>query len=387
MRGGDGQVATEGGVRNHVRAARVRLGLSQQELAARAGVTRQTVSAIEAGLFVPSTAVALRLARALGCRVEELFWLEEDAPEVEALAAAGVPEGRDLRLALARVGGRWVAHSLMGEASLRTELVPVDGWGERHPGAATVRARLVGDPEALAQTVVLAGCTPALSLWARAAERWHPGLRVHWVLANSTAALDMLARGEVHGAGMHLYDEASDDYNAPFVAARRLGRPVVLVNLGVWEEGLVVRPGLPCPVRSPADLARPGIRLVNREPGSGARQILERFLAQGGVPPAAVHGFDRVVHGHLEVAQEVAAGRADVGVSTEAVARLFGLEFVPLQRVRFDVAFFQDALDEPPVRQILATLSHRWVRSQLALLGGYDTRHTGEVVATVPAAE
>src|SRR5437879_3045534 len=71
-------VKQESGVCNNLRATRTRLGRSQQELATAAGVTRQTVGGIEAGLFSPSALVALRLAKALGCRLEELFWLEED---------------------------------------------------------------------------------------------------------------------------------------------------------------------------------------------------------------------------------------------------------------------------------------------------------------------
>jgi DNA-binding XRE family transcriptional regulator len=75
-----------------------------------AGVTRQTVSGLEAGLYAPSATVALRLARALGCRVEELFWLDDESVVLDAIPAEGMPAGEGVRVSVAQVGGRWIAH-------------------------------------------------------------------------------------------------------------------------------------------------------------------------------------------------------------------------------------------------------------------------------------
>jgi len=371
----------DGGVRNQLRAVRQRLGMSQQELARAAGVTRQTVGGIEAGLYAPSAGVALKVARALGCRVEELFWLEDELPEIEAAAAEGVPEQGSARVALGQVGGRWVAHSLLGERAVREEMVPCDGLAVRVDGG--LRVRLLDDPQSLRSTAVLAGCTPALSLWARAAERWHPGLRVHWSFANSTEALRSLARGEVHGAGVHLFDPGSGQFNAPFVRRELAAHDVTLVNVGTWEEGFIVAAGNPLGIREASDLARPEVRIVNREPGSGSRQLLEQLLAQAAVPISAVSGFEREVRGHWEVAREVEGGSADVGVSTATVALAYGLGFVPVREVRYDLALRREYLDEEPVRHLLATLGHRWVRSQLQVLGGYQTERTGDVIEEI----
>lgn len=379
---------------NNLKQMRTRLGLSQQDLAEAAGVTRQTIGAVESGQYAPSATVAIRLARVLGCPVESLFWLEDGRPEVAATPAEGFPAGASVRLAVARIGGRWVAHPLAGEQAFRTELIPADGEGRLDSGGgaaagsgASVQVRLLDEPENVAKTVVLAGCTPALSLWARAAERWNPGLRVHWVFANSRAALGHVARGEVHGGGMHLFDPETGEYNVPFVRRWLPDRSVVLVNLGVWEEGFLVRPGNPLAIRTAADLARPGVRIVNREAGAGSRHLLERALQQEGVPSEAVAGFDRVVGDHVAVAAAVAAGEADAGVSAASIAAAFGLGFVPLQQVRYDMVFPKEYLAEAPVQQLIGSLGHRWVRSQLEALGGYDASRTGEVVAEVTPAE
>ncbi len=368
---------------NNLKQIRLRLGMSQQDLAAIAGVSRQTISGVEAGQYAPSTTVALRLARALGCQVEDLFWLNQDAPELEAIPAQDFPREMPLRLSLARVGGRWIAHPLVRENAFRLEMIPADGEAICEADAPTLSVKLLDDPEKLQNTVVLAGCTPALSLWARAAEMWHPNLRVHWTFDNSVSALDRLCRGEVHMAGMHLYDPLTQDHNVSFVQAALRETAAVLINLGSWEEGLLIHPANPLNLKTIHDLNQPHVTIVNREKGSGSRQLLERSLQQADIPFHAVKGFDQIVHGHLEVAQAIATGKATTGVSTASVAKAFGLGFIPLHRARYDLAILKPYLDETPVQQLLSTLGHRRVLSQLAALGGHDTSQTGEIVASI----
>ena len=62
---------------NRLKDKRGELGLTQAELAERVGVTRKTVNTVENGVFTPSALLALKLARALGEPVEQLFWLEQ----------------------------------------------------------------------------------------------------------------------------------------------------------------------------------------------------------------------------------------------------------------------------------------------------------------------
>ncbi len=62
---------------NNVRELRLQKGWSQTDLAAKTGVSRQSIHAIETGKYVPTTVLALKLARVLDCVVEALFTLEE----------------------------------------------------------------------------------------------------------------------------------------------------------------------------------------------------------------------------------------------------------------------------------------------------------------------
>lgn len=68
-------------LQNRMREHRARLRLTQAELAERVAVSRKTINTVENGVFVPSTVLALKLARALGVRVEDLFQLGDDPPD------------------------------------------------------------------------------------------------------------------------------------------------------------------------------------------------------------------------------------------------------------------------------------------------------------------
>jgi putative molybdopterin biosynthesis protein len=392
-------------LQNNLKSIRTRLGMSQQDLANLAGVTRQTISGVESGQYAPSVAITLRLAKALGCQVEDLFWIEQDLPEIEAVLAKSVSCSQKLRVSLARVGGQWIAYPLIGKDAFRQDMIPADGEtfaveefpsinklsnpqgkGESETQTSTdkVKVRLLDDNlETLHNTVVIAGCSPVISLWARATERWHPQLRVQFNFANSMAALQSLCKGEAHIAGMHLYDPVTGDYNTPFVRDILVGRQAVLITLGVWEEGLLVKSDNPMGIRTVTDLVDVKATIVNREIGSGSRSLLEETLQQERVPFHAVQGFDHIVYSHQDVAQAVALGVADAGVSIASVAAVFGLGFIPLHRSRYDLVILKEYLEEVPVQQLLSTLGHRLVHSQLEVLGGYDISKLGETVATV----
>lgn len=368
---------------NNLKSIRTRLGMSQQDLASLAGVTRQTISGVESGQCSPSVAMTLRLASALGCHVEDLFYFEQELAEVEAILAKSISYNQKQRVSLARIGGQWIAYPLVGKDAFRVEMIPADGEVNSLSGTNTVRVRLLDDLDKLDNTVVIAGCAPVLSLWARASERWYPQLRVQHHFANSMAALRSLCRGEAHIAGMHLYDVETGEHNIPFVREVLGGREAVLITLGVWEEGLLVQPGNPMGIRTVTDLVEAKAMIVNRELGAGTRMLLERKLLEEQIPFHAVKGFDHIVKSHQDVAEAVVSGIAYAGLSTASIAASFGLEFIPLHSSRYDLVILKEYLEEAPVQQLLGTLGHRLVHSQLEVLGGYDTSKTGDVVATI----
>ena len=65
-------------MKNRLKVARAEMDLTQEELAQRVGVSRQSINAIESGRYVPSTVLALKMAQVFGKPVEEIFFLEEN---------------------------------------------------------------------------------------------------------------------------------------------------------------------------------------------------------------------------------------------------------------------------------------------------------------------
>jgi putative molybdopterin biosynthesis protein len=353
-----------GTLRNRLREYRRRAGLTQQALAELAGVTRQTVGGIEAGRYGPSVEVGLRLARALGCRVEDLFALEEPAGEVQAVGV-GSPFPAPVRVALGEIAGRTVARPLTGLGALRCPVVAAHGVAR---GAGPVRVRPL--PGA-GRAVFLVGCDPALGLLAAHLARGPARMQALWWGAGNAAAVAQLRRGEAHAAGVHrpLALPGGPDLAADV--------PVVRFRLAAWETGWIVRPGNPKGIRGAEDLARADVVLANREPGSGARLLLDRLLAQALVPPERVRGYGRTFPGHLEAAEAVAFGLADVALGAGTAAAQLGLGFVPVTAEVCELWVPRDALDETPLQALLEVLQSGAFRADLAAFGPYDTAGTG----------
>src|SRR5690242_14050068 len=142
---------------NRLRMARQAAGQSQSELAAAAGVTRQTIGALEANQYAPTLSVALRLAQALGQDVGALFWLAEDEAVVRAelLTPTGDQPAAPLRVQVARVGRRTIAR-------LVDAYEPADGLVTAATDVVTGSApvRLLVEPALLDRTVLVLGCDP-----------------------------------------------------------------------------------------------------------------------------------------------------------------------------------------------------------------------------------
>jgi molybdate-binding protein/DNA-binding XRE family transcriptional regulator len=370
-----------------LRAARTQARLSQGDLAAQAGVTRQAISAIESGKVVPTMGVALRLARALGRRVDELFRLVDELPTVTAdLIGEGAPRraSQPTRVQVANVQGRLVARPLTGPAGAILSLPRANGVLRQPAGTGgSARVELFTNPDQLDRTVVAVGCDPAMGLLADHLRRRHPTMELAWHGGNSLSALEAVARGEAHLAGSHLLDPASGEYNAPF-ARRLLGDDVGLVTFAVWEQGLMVAAGNPKGIGQVADLARPDLRIANREPGSGARALLDSELARFGLPSGSLAGYGAEVRSHLAAAEAVAAGLANAAVGVRAAAQALELGFLPLARERYDLAIPARFLELPAIQALLETLSSPLFRLEVEALGGYDVTPMGDFVA--PAA-
>ena len=117
---------------NHLRSVRTKQGFSQGELANRAGITRQAVSSIESNRYLPTTAVALRLASTLTCRVEDLFSLAQAEEIIEGTLIGRLQaetQTQSIRVKVSTVGRRTIVRPVanLGEALLSADRPEVVG--------------------------------------------------------------------------------------------------------------------------------------------------------------------------------------------------------------------------------------------------------------------
>lgn len=374
---------------NHLKDLRAAQGLSQGELAAQSGITRQAVSAIESHLYLPTTAVALRLASVLGCRVEDLFSLAQSHEVIEGKLIGHFPQHNKkrsaVRVKVARVGTRMVVRPVTELGGMLSHTVPADGYAADVRGqesGAKVRVNLSRDRQAIEQEISVAGCDPAIFLAGEHMKRHKDQTSVVGWTMGSMAALRALQQGEVHVAGVHLFDPATGESNLPFLRRALKGSNYEVITFATWEEGLLVRPGNPKSIRAVSDVADHSVTLVNREEGAGARLLLDQRLRASGIKPSQVKGYGTVGSSHFEIARSIASGQADVGIGIRSAAQLFGLDFIPVQAARYDLVVPKAYLkSHPTLAHLFETLVSRPFRNEVEALGGYDTSETGKLHA------
>jgi molybdate-binding protein/DNA-binding transcriptional regulator YhcF (GntR family) len=210
----------------------------------------------------------------------------------------------------------------------------------------------------------------------------HP-IRLVPDFGGSLACLLRLAAGEADLAAVHLLDASTGEYNLPYVRRVLGGRPARLLLVVEREQGLMVAPGNPLGLHEASDLARPGLRIANRQEGSGTRALLDALLARASIPPLAIDGYARELPTHVAVAQAVAGGQADVGLGIAAAARAFGLDFVPLAREPYELAYLDGPANARTFARLRRVLQSDGFRAGVARLGGYHTERSGEERAVV----
>ena len=210
------------------------------------------------------------------------------------------------------------------------------------------------------------------------------GLLLDLEFAGSLDALAALRHGRCAFAGIHL------PLGRPELAARgsalhrafgpwlRLGREK-LIRVARRSQGIIVAPGNPVGVRGLEDLAR--IRFVNRAQGTGTRALLDQLLAEAGIDPGRIDGYERIEATHLSVATCVGSGAADAGFGIEAAASQQGLDFVPVVQEEYFFACSAATVDTPVAVQLREALAGPAWRDLLARLPGYSATEPGSVVS------
>ena len=362
----------------NLKPARVLKKLSQSELAERVGIKRQAIYDIEAGRYVPNTLIALRLARELDCRVEDLFVLEVPG-NGQSVTLAEKTAFPDTRVSVVKIRDRLIAYPMDGNWLQGDGFQAADGLLNKDYNG----VELLQTEEFIKKNILLMGCDPAFALLSSHVSRHSNDTRILCRFASSHAAVKALASGQTHLAGTHLHNLDALESNISLVKKMLTGTKVMLFAFSVFEEGLMVAPGNPLKIHSISDLAKGRIRMVNRESGSALRVLFDDCLLRAGIPTESVFGYDRLVTNHRQGAQMVAYDLADAALGLRVIAVAYGLDFVTIQAVRCDLVIPHDLLDISAVKILLDVLQMRALRKELSSLPGYDVSSTGKFIGEV----
>lgn len=311
-------------------------------------------------------------------------------PSVEAVLSRKLfsPLGAEefVRLRLGRIDGSLVAVPLARGAGMTRSLSQADAvlrvprLGEGFPAGNKVRVELLRPLAAIDKTVLCLGSHDmALDLIDSFLRRAYPGESLATGNLGSLGGLTSLRRREAHCAGMHLLDPETGVYNLPYVRRYLPGEEVVLLHVVKRQQGLMVAKGNPLGLKSAADLARPGVRFVNRQAGAGTRIFLDYLLSREGIDPGQISGYEREVFTHLAVAVAIAGGTADAGLGILAAARAFGLDFIPLGEEDYDLAIPLAQWETDRMRHLEEVLAEPEFQRSVEALGGYRLDRCGEV--------
>lgn len=206
-----------------------------------------------------------------------------------------------------------------------------------------------------------------------------PEYLVYTTNLGSFGGLEALKNGKAHIALAHLRDHTTGEYNTPFLVQQFAEGTVVAVTLWHRRVGLLSRPDGPS-MTSFADFRKRKVDFVNRQRGSGIRWLIDQQIETNKLKVSQLKGYNTEVWTHWEVGLHILRRQADVGVATEAVARLLGLTFSPLVEERFDLVVLKDHYFTKPIQALLQMLTSEDLQQKALTLGGYDIREAGKVV-------
>lgn len=201
------------------------------------------------------------------------------------------------------------------------------------------------------------------------------------VFANlgSMGGLQALRRNLCHMASSHLMQDNGEGYNFDF-ADREFDNMPAMVNFCKREQGLLVAKGNPKKIYDIADLARPGLKIVNRSNTTGTRLLLDRELEKAGIKGNDIAGYHHEVAKHIDIGLEILSGHADAGPAIRYVAALLDLDFIPLRWERYDLLIDKNRFFDQGVQLFIGMLHENDFTAAANAFAGYDLSMSGKMV-------
>jgi putative molybdopterin biosynthesis protein len=231
------------------------------------------------------------------------------------------------------------------------------------------------------QSLVITGQDVSLDILAKHIERHVSNYRPLRSYVGSLDSLISMYKGESDIVSTHLLDGDTGEYNIPYIRKLLTGSSYLVMNLVSRSAGLYVKLGNPKQIYGWADLKKPGLQLVNREKGSGARVLLDEQLRLHGIPHQQLSGYEREESNHMGVAGKVATGEADFGVGIEKAAYMVGgVEFIPLIQERYDLVMLKKPENLEWIERLKQVLQSESFHNELRPIQGYDLSQTGRIL-------
>jgi putative molybdopterin biosynthesis protein len=172
----------------------------------------------------------------------------------------------------------------------------------------------------------------------------------------------------------------SGEYNISYIKKYLSGRPMALIKGVNRIQGLLVKRGNPLNILGFEDIAREGVRFVNRQRGSGTRLLLDYYLKKLRINPEGIIGYTREEFTHLAVAAAISSGDADAGLGVYSAASAMGLDFIPLGNEEYDFAVPEEYLNTEMVKSFIETIKSSKFIMELDRLGGYGYTNIGNII-------
>lgn len=272
------------------------------------------------------------------------------------------------RIPSTRITGKWVFPKRL-----------IDEWIEMHAKQGIEKAR---EKSAHMRGALLAcgSNDPILDMLQATMKRIYPEFLILSANTGSTEGLKALNSGHTDLAWSHLLDPKSGKYNIPFLPTYLPDVKAVVVNLFHREVGLIMAPKNPFGVKDFEDLRKKGVRLVNRQKGSGTRILLDHHLKKAKIPASKIEGYDREVYTHFEVGISILSKEANVGIATIAVAKLLGLPSIPVAKESFDMILEKNTFFHKGIQAFIEVLNSREFRQKVESIGSYDFKDSGKIL-------
>ena len=272
------------------------------------------------------------------------------------------------RIPSTRVTGKWIFPQKL-----------IDEWIDTNARAGMAEARRKS--KQIEGALLASGSNdPILDILKTYIRKAYPEFYIFSANTGSTDGLKALNQGYTDIAWSHLLDPKSGQYNIPFLSTYLPNLKAVVINLFNRDLGFLVAPGNPLNIHGFKDLAKPKIRFINRQKGSGTRVLLDHHLRELKIPASSIKGYENEVYTHFEVGLSILAKETDVGLATGSVSKLLGLSFIPLTQESFDMLLDQSTFFERGVQAFIEILNSKEFRSRVENLGSYDFKNSGKII-------